>query len=329
MTWFPVFDEQITYPGLTPAEKLYFWSLVSEFNYLDGPFYRPDLYFAAALNLSEEKIRKARRKLQGLGWIETKPGFRSKRGQNLATSYKYVAFSQPPEEGRFVKFHRYTFEVMLHYIRQNKFSHADVVVYVYLYFLWNLLGDSFFVSKRQLQEYTGVRKAVECVRNLYDKFQFSNGEPLFNYKDDYHRLTFTAWRTFADPAENENNAKNAVLYCKEIKERFEQLRKAKTEKEKRKARQQGILFPEDLPELFRQYYARVYGKPATIYYGQEEELVRLGSEYGAGAVAEALRIYFTADVVPNSTNAKTRTLANFLKNINLFISNQKEFSGAG
>lgn len=75
--WFPIFNRQLDDAGfkaLTPAEKVMYWYLASEFNSL-GQFYRADVDLAAAVKLSVAKVRQARRKFQRLGWLAVVPGF--------------------------------------------------------------------------------------------------------------------------------------------------------------------------------------------------------------------------------------------------------------
>lgn len=46
-----------------------------------------------------------------------------------------------------------------------------------------------------------------------------------------------------------------------------------------------------------------------------DRLVEYGELYGAGRVFQAMMFYFNASEVPNTTHASTRTIANFLMNI--------------
>lgn len=109
VNWFPLYkklmEDSEQFRALTPVEKLYFWLLISEFN-ARGPFYRADLEFAVTLAISEDKIRRARPKLQKLNWIKVRPGFQSK-GKNVATLYEHVAGAAIVENEHFAQIHRY------------------------------------------------------------------------------------------------------------------------------------------------------------------------------------------------------------------------------
>ena len=81
-------EDCIDFRTLPPSEKVYFWYLLSEFT-LRRQFYKSDLEFMETLNLSEIKVRQARRKAMKLGWVKVRPGFIS-RGKNVATTYMDV-----------------------------------------------------------------------------------------------------------------------------------------------------------------------------------------------------------------------------------------------
>jgi hypothetical protein len=84
INWFPLPRSLMENPIFimsTPLEKLYLLHIASELN-LRGPFYKADLEAAVTLRASEDKIRRTRRSFMRLGWIQAKPGFRSK-GRHL------------------------------------------------------------------------------------------------------------------------------------------------------------------------------------------------------------------------------------------------------
>ncbi|MDQ7791406.1 MAG: hypothetical protein RDV00_04680 [Clostridia bacterium] len=195
------------FKDLTPSEKVYFWFLISEFN-LRGQFYKADLEIAETLRLSESKVRKARRMFQRLGWITIQPGFRS-RGKNIATTYEDVKWSKPIKGDWFAQVHRYTFEVLLDKLRVQVCSHEDVVVYVYLSYLYwknrGKNGSKFFVTKSDLSELTGIRTAATRVSRLQALLTASDRDALFTFEDRYHKIVFTEWYTYVDPSENERN----------------------------------------------------------------------------------------------------------------------------
>lgn len=226
---------------LTPAEKLYYWLLLSEFN-RRGEFYKSDLEIAVTLNLSEVKIRNARRKLGELEFIKYQSGFISE-GRRLATRYVNVKWATPINKDFFAQIHRYAFEAMLAKIRDGRFAHAEVVTYVYLaYLFWKNRGkkedQSFFITKIKLQELTGIPNVQAHVKKLYDKYLFSSNEHLFEYSDKYHKLALSKWTSFADPAENENNQRQAEAFLADIKAKVTAKKKAAETKKKTATKKQ-------------------------------------------------------------------------------------------
>jgi len=201
----------------TPVEKLYLLHVASELN-LRGPFYKADLEAAVTLAVSEDKIRRTRRCFMRLGWIQAVPGFRCK-GRHLATRYLAVPGAERKDDDFYAPLHRYAFEACLSHVRGRQLNHADVVVYVYLTYLrWRCQGEreDFFVTKRELRDMTGLANATACADHLYRGFVFTGGSHLFECQDEYHRLRFRQWGSFADPSENESNAKNAARYRSDI-----------------------------------------------------------------------------------------------------------------
>lgn len=233
-TFFPVSEEQVNdekFKSLTPAEKLYYWTLCSEFNFyttIKENFVRSDAWFAAALSLSVIKIRQARRKFEKEGWIKVKKGH--KLGERkVATTYLAVKWSKPltTQNRRFSQMHRHALFMLLESISKRQVSIKDAVVYVYLNFFRSMIGkideygdyvspEDFFITKGQLFKLSQITKAIEAINNLYYKFIFEHGAHLFEYKDKYTKISFNAWAQFDDPAENENARKKALLWEEDI-----------------------------------------------------------------------------------------------------------------
>lgn len=221
-SWFPLprsLMEDPLFIMLTPAEKLYAWLLLSEWNERGGSFYKADVEFAVALGLSTDKVRRARRLLTERFWIKTSPGFQG-RGRNLATTYLAVDFGQIREGEFFCPLHRYAFHALLARVRCHEFTHADVVTYVCLAYLRHrycqLDRNAFFVTKRELRDISGLPSALACLTRLYTTFQFTGAHHLFEYRDEYHRIWVEKWSTFADPSEDETNAKLAESYRAQV-----------------------------------------------------------------------------------------------------------------
>lgn len=301
INWFPLcksmMEDSPEFRALTPVEKLYFWLCLSEFN-LRGRFYRADLEMAVTLAVSEDKIRRARRKLQAMEWLTVLPGFKA-RGKPVATRYLSVAWATPEEGEFFAPMHRYAFEAMLARIRWGTFRHPDVVTYVYLCYLFQKHsagndGAGFYVTKATLRHLTGLPDAPARVENLYRGFTFAGGRSLFEYRDQYHRLEFNRWNRFADPSEDENNRRIAEGYRQQIKEA---VARAKHEKQDR----MRVLSPEDLPD----FYVRKVGW--SLRSDQRAQLVELGRQCGVKVIHRSI-VRFIADV-----SCRRRTFREFLE----------------
>jgi len=138
--WFPLYkslmEDYREFNLLTPSEKIYLWDLISEFN-LRGKFYKSDLELEVILAFSEDTKRKARCKIDNLGWVGIIPGFISK-GKRPATIYLSVRYSTVNKNGDFFsKMHRYAFDSMIAGIPRRIFNHADIVIYIYLNYFYS------------------------------------------------------------------------------------------------------------------------------------------------------------------------------------------------
>jgi len=328
LSWFPLPEGVMENPEFklfTPTEKLYLWLLISEYNLRDGGFYLADLEVAKTLATSEKTIRRARANPAFRKWVIFVPGTRDKRGRGIATRYLEVKCAKLGDYGWYAQMHRHTFNMMLDCLRRKTFQPGDVVVYVYLsYWYWRCRGrytdrNEFFITKRELRDLTNLEDAPDRVTRLYKNFNYNEGSHLFEYSG-YQKLKFTKWATAADPEENENNRKNAERWIQEVKEQVKKAKRDKQAKEKtRKTAGSGnaAISPEDLPELFERLYRQKYGylQPGMWSGDRWERLVGYGELYGADKVFQAMMFYFNASEVPNTTHARTRTIANFLTNM--------------
>lgn len=235
--WFPLTAsrmESVACQKLTAAERLYLEYIVSEFS-RRGPFYQSDLEIAVTLGMSEIKVRQARRKVGiepdsvrlltaqrrgvevsgGYGWIVYEHGW--KRGaQSQATKYLDAPMAERKKGDWFASVPRYTFEVLLSAVRAKKLSHADVVVWLVLsYKYWRCRGNEadhpFFVTKKELGRLSGVVSAADSVRHLHQVYDYEDEQGkhhhLFEFSDQYQRLTFENWGWFLDPSESETCAR--------------------------------------------------------------------------------------------------------------------------
>lgn len=331
MSWFPLardlMESEEFIKLFSPTEKLYTWLLISEYNFRGSSFYWADVEVAVTLGTSEKTVRRAREQLAKLGWVNYIPGTLDKKGRGLATKYLEVKWATPEDSSWFAQMHRYTFNMMLNCLRHRRFKPGDVVVYVYLsYWWWKCRGryadrGKFFITKQELRKLTNLEDAPERVARLYSNFTYAGGAHLFEYTSGYQKLEFKEWNTAADPEKDENNRKNAERWVQEIKERVKKLRQDKKAKEeaKRAAKKAEYIAitPEDLPALFDRLYYQKYGRlqPNRWAANRRERLVECGKYYGADKVFQAMMFYFNATEVPNTAHTSTRTVANFLANI--------------
>ena len=241
-SWFPISEEWVRATGsLTVHERLFsLWAISEanrEFSQGRAEFYKADLEVGVTLAMSEDKVRRARRKLSAEGWLEVVPGFRAK-GRNLATRYQAVRWATPPKDGFFAPMHRHAFEALLACLRRGEFTHSDILTYALLTYLQRKYdrddcGD-FFVAKGELREVTRILQAPESVGRLNEVFQFKGGAALFDFTDQHHRFHFHAWRGFTDPAEDENAAQRAEKWREEIAQGVSGLKSKVRGKAKRK-----------------------------------------------------------------------------------------------
>lgn len=232
INWWPVAGSRLEsprYESLTTTERLYMEHIVSEYS-LRGPFYRSDLEIAVTLGVSEDKVRRARRRVgrptdcalevasvvhrrplaTGFGWVVYAPGWRS-YNQNLATQYVDMPIATVWTGDFFASVHRYSFETRLSHVREKLLTHADVVVWLVLsYKYWKCRGKRedhrFFAMKRELSRLSGIANAPSCVEHLHKQFTFKGSYHLFEYSDQYQRLVFSDWISCADLTENEEAA---------------------------------------------------------------------------------------------------------------------------
>lgn len=239
INYFPLTERLMSNPdfqALTLAEKVYYVFIISEFS-SRGEFFRADLEVAVTLGLSEDKVRRARRKLQGLGWLRVDPGTRDRRGACLATTYLDVKHYRPSEGEYFSQVHRHGFEVMLSLVRRGTLKHADVVLYCYLcYWRWRYRGKyddgRFFVYKSDLREMTRLSGAIGSVERLHAlKFDCR----MFEYADSGARLWFHDWTDFIDPSECESNQGDRESWREDIAAGVAQAKAGKEAKAKAKA----------------------------------------------------------------------------------------------
>lgn len=220
--WFPLNNDLLAnpeYKELPVSHRLYLLYVISEFNWR-GSFYQADQEVAAALDVSISTLRRARRSCGERGWVEYRSGFQDERERNVATRYDDVPHADPQEP--FSKMPHHSLRMVLDQVRRGNFKRKDALVYNYLGYwrqqcTYKRNGNTdFFITKRKLRELTGIHDSPGCVDRLYEKFQYSGGDHLFEYSG-YRRLTFTNWGWPADPDEDQRNAENAERWQEEIR----------------------------------------------------------------------------------------------------------------
>lgn len=340
INWFPVtralMEDTPEFTKLPPAHKLYYLLLVSEFN-KQGPFYKADLDYTVQLGVSIETIRRARKNIEKIfPDCKIEPGWKSKRG-NLATRYQHIAMpglqdvravSERDEGEWFVKLHRFTFESLLARTQEwwipkpeERLQLEDIVVYVTLWYWWSRTtqqkAGEFFITKRDLERVSGIQRATECVARLYQRFTFDNKAHLFEYVDKHQRLEFSQWGTFADPSENENNAR--------VAERLQQrLAKAVADARKRILVCGRVLSPksrkkaaEELTRYFAYFYYEAYGAwPSdTSSADAQARLERAIDTYGKMTVAQVIGWYWKSSDSPRRNAPKKTPFSYFLTSV--------------
>lgn len=294
-------EDSEEFRGLTPAEKLYLWYILSEYG-RRGEFYMADLEAACTIGVKVGKVREARRKLTGLGWLEVKPGFKT-QGKNLSSRYLNVKWATVEPGDFFACTHRYGFETMINKIVYKVFTHPDVVTYVYLCYLWwknrGAKGGEFFVTKAALRDMTNIQNVTTCVENLHNKFSFNGGARLFKFQDLYHKLKFTDWGTFADPSEDESNRKISEERKKKVKDLVAAAKKIEDLKN-------STIEPGDLPRFYQGLYATKFGAGYRLGASQVEKLITLSEKHGVGFMKAYIYGFM-------NSSAHTKTCQEFLK----------------
>jgi len=280
-SWFPIASEQINnaeFIKLTPSEKVYFWTVLSELNLVGESFYKSDAWFAAFLGLSLEKIRKARAKLAKLGFIEMIPGKRI-RGRNLSTTYISVKWLEMVEGKQFFKIDRTTFYKLIDYVRYTSISHADLCAFVYVnYFIDRQNGKGVSVLKSEFKEISNLPRAISNIEYIHSAITFNDGSSLFSYIEHYRTLEFRSVFSFVF------NAKECELRQKEV-EREVRMIQIET----------GVLTKDSLGYFYCDLYEIHYRKQYSIandpkgYFRDLEKLYNLKDRVD---VVAALKEYF-------------------------------------
>ncbi|UNC92417.1 hypothetical protein [Candidatus Contubernalis alkaliaceticus] len=230
--------ENEIFKRISPAHRLYFFLLISEFN-LRGKFYKSDLEAAVTISTSLDTIRRARKEFQRLEWAKARPGFLEKGKRPVATTYFDVAFSQVEKGEFFSPIHRYAFEALLYYMRRGTMGHKELLTFFYVCYLSTKYreDEDFFISKRELCELTGLPESPAAVLKL-NEVKFFGDESLFVIEDVYHKIKILKHWGFVDPEDSENNRMQAVKYREDISRRVSV---AKTQAVKKPRKKKAVM----------------------------------------------------------------------------------------
>jgi|AntDeeMetagen681_2_1112603.scaffolds.fasta_scaffold06305_1 hypothetical protein len=308
INWFPLASKLYTrkdFNNLPITGKVYFLELVSQSNYYKGEFYKSDDYFAIKFGVSTKTIRRHRKKLTEIGLINTKPGQFGKGGQNLATTYLTVSYSNdkdcPAVDDyiNFARIHRYSFNTML---QIKEFNLNDVWVWVTLWW-WKQNkptdNNEFFITKKELERLTGYGQAVESIEKIYQTWPFGYDKgKLFQYKEKHHKINFSDWAFFADPTESDNTD----TFEPEIQRQLE----TKRNQEDKKDLKQFL-------QYFKREYRKLHNKNCNISSYQKTLINNLIEEHGLKTVKDTAKKYFNTDILLEPTGTKRKSLARFTR----------------
>jgi len=79
-------------------------------------------------------------------------------------------------------------------------------------------------------------------------------------------------------------------------------------------------------DFFKESYKKRYGRFPDYNSSIKEEFHDVEKAYGYGPIYRAINCYFSAEVVPNGTGAKTRTMKNFITYIDDILELSKKSS---
>lgn len=236
---------------LTPAEKVLWINILNESN-LRGEFYKADIEWVVALNLSLNKVREARRKFGALGWLNFTPGCRS-HGGRLATQYHSARWTKPEDGVFFAQMPRYTWEWLLTLLRPVRSrpgewidprlrkrepvcGHIEVLLYAYLWYWWNKYGDKtgIVITKHTLQELTGFAGASDKVQGLAD------ATGMLKFRDEYHKIRLLEFWFRKDPSKCADNARQRDLAARNLSDA---IAKARKDQDKRRTKANLLSVP--------------------------------------------------------------------------------------
>lgn len=245
-TWFPL-PESLLYGNekwraLPTTAKVMLLSCISEANFRQGEFFRGNEDWQVRLTkypgkIARNTVKAARDRLAALGFIEAEPGNRGARNRRYATRYtiRPELWSASQVQGHYAQMRRYMFDVILFLLGAE-----CCLAYTYLSAeFWRNRGKRddhrFYCFLGELQRESGLRNFAGLTREIREKFKFSTGEGLFEWKG-YRRLEFRDWME----ASEENNGENLERRQKQLRMAALALIEGKTPKRKKKKAKAGV-----------------------------------------------------------------------------------------
>jgi hypothetical protein len=188
-------------------------------------------------------------------------------------------------------------------------KHEEILIYCYIRrWYWIKRGDNsstgFYITKSELRELTGIYNISGIIESLYKGFTFSSGQHLLEYTDRYHQIYFDKILPFADPAENENNRKQAERYKQEIRRLAGREPKQTTPTSRSDAAEQ-------LFQLFCDLHKQVKGRVAPRYNSSVVTLGELSQKHGFAKVKKAIEIFLDPESYPDGIGRHPITLSTF------------------
>lgn len=213
MSWFPLSKDLIEgdeFRQLTPATRLFYLILVSEFNLRDR-VRKSDCLFATMMNVSVRTVMRARKDLKNLGWIRYIPGYKTGTGRGMVSRYLSVRHAKVKDLAGgdyFAECDRATFEAVLYRVSEGRYDPADLLIWVLLEYWQHCKqeedADDFFITTRDLIRISGMADAPARIGELAN-YRFKDGTPLFTCKRDRGKFKILSWVHAIGPDEDDDN----------------------------------------------------------------------------------------------------------------------------
>lgn len=217
MSWFPLARSVIRgeeFPKLSPATKAFYLILVSE-NNLHDRLMKSDAMLAAMLDVDISTIKRGRRSLKDLGWIEVIPGRKADRGtgKGMVTQYTRIRHALTRDlvasSDHYQGCDRSTFEALVWEVSEGRYDPADLVTWAVAEYWFREHEEqiettgSYFITDRDLIGATGIADAPDRLKRLAE-YRFQDGTPLFVLKRRGGKSVISQWLHVAGPDESDD-----------------------------------------------------------------------------------------------------------------------------